>query len=201
MRADMLEIKSGTTEITMNNPQIKVQEFIARQLGTRWNIITEKDTPVSEEVVNAVQATGGSIYSRVPGEDSVFYDQIHNEYVRLTGGSGSSGQELSAEPLTPQETAQIEAQVREELRLKFELQGSGGDSDQPTVEGPSQPYVTQQQYDQAWSKADISPSGDTPLPGEPAENVPGEPLEPTGPIEPVEPEPVIPIGPEDLPIP
>ncbi len=197
MRAGLLEIKSGSSEITMKMPQIQVQRFIARTLGIKWNFVTERDTPISPEVVRAVRATGGSIYSRVPGEDSVFYDRLHDEYVRLTGGTGPAGRELSAEPLTPAETARIDAQVRQDLRLEHNLQGAGED-EAPTVAGPTQPYVTEQQYDQAWSNADISPDGDTPLPGV-QDDSPGEPVGPAAPIEPVEPEPIIPIGPEDIP--
>lgn len=200
MRAGLLEIKSGGSEITMKMPQIQIQRFIARTLGVKWNFVTEQDTPISPDVIRAVRATGGSIYSRVPGNDEVYYDRLNDEYVRLTGGTGPAANELQADPLTPEETSAMRAQIAANARLQHNLgEINGGNNDPPTVEGPSQPYVTEQEYDDAWSKADISPEGDTPLPGIPEEEVPGEPLEPVEPIEPIEPvEPIIPIGPEEF---
>ena len=199
MRAGLLEIKSGGTEITMKMPQMQIQRFIARTLGSKWNLITEENTPVSPEVVRGIRASGGSIYSPVAGNDEVYYDRLNDEYVRLSGGAGPAGNELQADPLTPEETTAMRAQIAANARLQHNLGEMSGGSDPPTVEGPSQPYVTEQEYDDAWSKADISPEGDTPLPGLPEEEVPGAPLEPVEPIEPIEPvEPIIPIGPEEF---
>lgn len=198
MRAGLLEIKSGSTEITMKMPQIQVQRFIARTLRIPWNIITQRDTPVSPEVVRAVRATGGSVYSRVEGDDSVFYDEVNDEYVRLKGGGGASGRDLVANPVTPEERAQIETTIRNNERLEHNLKGMD-DGDEPTLEGPDDPYITEQQYDDAWSKADISPDGDTPLPGAPKDDGPGEPLEGGDPLPaPVDDDPIFPIDPEDF---
>lgn len=169
----------------------------ADELGIKWNLITEKDTPVSQDVLDAVRATGGSVHSRVPGEDATFYDHGTDEYVHLTGGQGPSGRELQSEPLTPEETAQIETDIRAELHAKFNLQGPGGEGDGGELPGSSEPYVTAQEYDEAWGNADIGPDGDTPLPDAPQEETPGQPLEPAEPL-PAEPEPLEPIGPEEF---
>jgi hypothetical protein len=200
MRAGLLEIKSGQTEISMNMPQIQVQRFIAEKLGVPWNLITERDTPVDQEVIDGIRASGGSIYSPEPGDDGVYYDRLNDQYVRLSGGTGPAASDLQVDPLTPDETAAMQAQIAANERLEHNLGELGGNNnDPPTVEGPSQPYVTEQQYDDAWANANVSPDGDTPLPGTPEEQTPGGPLEPGEPL-PVEPEPIepLPIDPEDF---
>jgi hypothetical protein len=199
MRAGLLEIKSGQTEISMNMPQIQVQRFIAEKLGIPWNLITERDTPVDPEVIDGIRASGGSIYSPEPGDDGVYYDRLNDQYVRLSGGTGPTASDLQVDPLTPDETAAMQSQIAANERLEHNLGGLGGGNDPPTVEGPSQPYVTEQQYDDAWANANVSPDGDTPLPGTPEEQTPGGTLEPGDPL-PVEPEPIepLPIDPDDF---
>jgi hypothetical protein len=200
MRAGVLEIKSGTTEISMSSPQIRTQLWVSRTLGEPYNLITDSDTKVDPALLKATQGTGGSVYSRVPGNESTFYDRNTGEYVKLKGGAGTGGNQLGRAPISQAEAERIPAEVRSQVETSAKGLGgiiTGGDDDPvaPSLPGPSSPYVTEQQFDQAWDDADISPEGDTPLPGSPEEQVPGEPLEPVepGPIEPVEPvEPILP---------
>ena len=123
MRGGLLEIKSGTTEITMNMPQMKVQQFIARQLGMKWNMVVSEDTPVNDDVVDAVARTGGGVYRQLPGQSDVFRDARTGQLVRLTGGGGVTGQDLTPQPLTPEEAHQISVAERA---------GTGGRTDRST---------------------------------------------------------------------
>jgi hypothetical protein len=201
MRGGVLEIKSGTTEISIGSPQIRLQLWVARTLNQPYNLITDSDTQVDPALLKATQGTGGSVYSRVPGNESTFYDRNTGEYVRLQGGTGPDADQLARTPITQEEAARISAAVRSQVESTSKglggiITGGGSEPAEPSLPGPSSPYVTEQEYDEAWSKADISPEGDTPLPGMPEEEVPGapleEPIEPM-PIEPVEPiEPIIP---------
>ena len=195
MRAGLLEIKSGTTKVTMNSPQLRVQRFFANRLGLKWNLVVDEDTPVDQQVTDEVELTGGAVYRRVSGARDVFRNTSSNQLVRLRGGRGPDGKQLEETPLTAEEEHALSVAER------LNNDGPSSPSNEPPVaEGPSRPYDTGQEYTEQWSKADISSDGDTPLPGTPTEEEPGGPLVPGTPVEePVTPvEPPIVIEPEDL---
>jgi hypothetical protein len=105
-------------------------------------------------------------------------------------------------PITEEEANQIPAQVRSAVENQTRLIPRGldpGGETAPSPSGPTEPYVTEQEYTAGWENADVSPDGDTPLPGLPEEEVPGGVEEPVTPVEPIEPiEPVEPIMPEEF---
>lgn len=203
MRAGLLEIKSGTSEIKLSSPQIRVQLWAARTLQTRMNLVVSEDTPVEGKLLNAISRTGGSVY-RAVGGTGLYVDEVTQETVRLTGGHGAGKDQLHRAPLSDEEYRGLSETVREAID-RFKNGGppaggaspGGGTAPSPAPapsRGPAtHPYVDQSEYYKAWGDATIvvphQPGGvpivpivplpgPLPLPGLPPLPVPGLPLLP-----------------------
>ncbi len=155
--ADELEIKSGTTEIT-ESPQISVQLWVAKQLGIPYQMIVSKDTPVDPDLLAKVTATGGSVYSKVPDSD-LYYDHGTGQYVKLQGGAGASGKSLESTPVNQADIDKIPAETRSQIESKAPYVAKPPASTDDGLPGSSEPYVTQQQYDQEWGEVPDAPTG------------------------------------------
>jgi hypothetical protein len=183
MRLGVLEIKSGTTTIDANSPQIRIQMWVARTLGKPFNLIVSKETPVDPALVRQARATGGSVYTAVQG--NTFYDKGTGEYVRLNGDP-----KQSRTVLTEEEVKSIPKAVRDAIE-KFNNKkppppppppaATGGGST-TSQSGESTHYVTRAEYEERWKEA-----------GEDGVIDHRTPQLPTGPIIPFFPVPVPPI--------
>ena len=183
MRLGVLEIKSGTTTITANSPQIRIQMWVARTLGKPFNLIVSKETPVDRALVQQARATGGSVYTAVQG--NTFYDKATGEYVRITGDP-----KQTRTVLTDEEVKSIPKAVRDAIE-KFNNRnppppppGATGGPGSSTSTTPSSGgrYITRSHYEEQWEKA-----------GEDGVIDLRRPKLPTGPIIPIFPVPVPPI--------
>lgn len=109
MRYDLLEIKSGTTPIRVDSPQIRVQLWVARTLRIPFNLALSPRTPVDPALIQAVRATGGSVLYQVQG--NTFYDAVKEEYVRAEAGPPKKQIRL-----TPEEVRELPSKVREQIQ-------------------------------------------------------------------------------------
>ncbi|MEP9382450.1 hypothetical protein [Nocardioides sp. KR10-350] len=173
--ADILEIKSGTTQINATDPQIRAELELANREGRPLNLVTESQTPVDEDLSSEIERTGGSVYDKVPGEPGVYYDRGTGEYVRLEGAQGPDSRDLGRTPLSPEETRDVQTRVHNQP------------PEQPETSPPQQeaPYVTQDELDKAWKD---DPGGEPVAPGKPGVEEPGMPEEPEMPEMPELPE-------------
>ena len=159
------EIKSGTSEVTMT-PQLRIQEFIARQLGIRWNLIVDRDTPVSQEVMDAIAGRGGGVYRKIPGLPGLYQRVLRNgetENVRLSGVSGRGGVGLKVDPVTEEEQQRIGAAIRNLPGSHRLDEPPSAPEPPPAAEEPSSPLVPEEQFDDAWENVPVEPVE----PGEP----------------------------------
>jgi hypothetical protein len=186
LRLGVLEIKSGTTEISMSSPQIRVQLWVARTLSRPFNLIVSRETPVDPALIAEAKQTGGSVYTRV--SENVYYDRDAKEYVRLRGGGDGS-----RTPLTEDEVSSIPQKVREAIeKIRNGGPPPGGGSGGGT---PADDYVTTGEYTDAWADTDEDGYQHMVVPDGGGEN--GVPALPGGPIVPVVPLP----GPLPVPVP
>lgn len=168
-RAGVLEIKSGTTKVGINDPQIRAELELAKRTGRPFNLIVEEQTEVDRADIRAInRMTGGSVYDAIRGEPNVYRDRLTGDLVRLQGAQGPNHDQLARTPLTPDETRRIEENLR-----------SNNAPPQSSAPPPQdQPYVTQQQLDDAYAN---NPDAEPPAPAV-------APEDPVGPAEPAEPE-------------
>jgi len=173
IRAGVLEIKSGTTEINASSPQIRVMRWVSQQLGVRFNLIVDENTPVERSLQRSIEQRGGSVLRRLPGS-SAYWDEANQRVVRALGGQGARGEDLGKTPLTPEEVRGLSERAREALeRLRGGggppppggAAGSGSGATSPGASGPSAPYVSYEQYESAWGK--VTEPAPPPLPGQP----------------------------------
>lgn len=195
MRLGVLEIKSGTTEIQLNSPQIRVQLWVARTLGLSFNLIVSPKTPVELQLMQRVDATGGSVYYAIRG--NTYYDAVEDEYVRLRGEP-----HRERTPLTAEEVETLPRKLRDAIEQMVGKEppdgppaagGSGGAQGGPRASGHS-PYLTQEEYQQGLSE--VGPDGlrhytapgvrppraGSPLPTGPIVPLPGLPALPPIPV-------------------
>jgi len=167
-KADVLEIKSGTTEIGGKDPQIRAELELSERTGKPLNLIVEQQTDVDRGLRDEIESRGGAIYEKIPGEPGIFRDRGTGDLVRLQGAQGPNHDQLGRTPLTPEETRH----VHETLRSNY---APAQDTSPPAQ---TEPYVTQQQLDHAYAD---NPDAEPPAPGV-------APEEPVGPAEPVDPD-------------
>lgn len=168
-KADVLEIKSGISKVSVRDPQIQAELELAKRTGRPFNLIVEEQTEVSKADIRTINTqTGGSVYEQVPGQTNVYRDRLTGDLVHLQGAQGPDHDQLGRTPLTPDETRRVEEALR------------SNNAPPQSSAPPSQadPYVTQQQLDNAYAD---NPDAEPPAPGV-------VPEDPAGPAEPVDPE-------------